>query len=103
MVALKILQDAVSDDPDRRSRFNREAKALASPCHPNIGAIYGFEDSTETAALVLVVPGITLEARLASGQMPLEEVVLLAIRRARWLEAAPDGVSMPVPFVQRRN
>jgi len=50
-----------------------------------------------------LVPGITLEARLASGQMPLEEVVLLAIRRARWLEAAPDGVSMPVPFVQRRN
>ncbi len=91
VVALKILPDDVSDDLDRRSRFNREAKALASLCHPNIGAIYGFEDSTDTAALVLkLVPGITLEARLARGPMPLEEAVPLAIQLARGLEAAHE-------------
>jgi len=51
VVALKLRPDAVSEDPDRRSRFNREAKALASLSHPNIGTNYGFEDSVDTAAL----------------------------------------------------
>ena len=89
VVALKVLGDAGHDDPDRRARFTREAKALASLCHPNIGAIYGFEDSGETAALVLeLVPGITLQERIARGPMPPEEAVSVAVELARGLEAA---------------
>ncbi len=44
-VALKILPQAFTDDPDRLARFEREAKVLASLNHPNIGHIYGLEEA----------------------------------------------------------
>ena len=60
-VALKILPEALAADPDRLARFRREAQVLASLNHPNIGHIYGFEDSGPTHALVLeFVDGPTL-------------------------------------------
>ncbi len=40
-VALKVLPEAFTSDPDRLARFEREAKVLASLNHPNIGHIYG--------------------------------------------------------------
>jgi serine/threonine-protein kinase len=64
-VALKILPSEVALDPDRLARFKREAQVLASLNHPNIAAIYGFEDSDRVQALVLeLVDGETLEQRL---------------------------------------
>ena len=42
-VALKVLPEAFTADPDRLARFEREAKVLASLNHPNIGSIYGLE------------------------------------------------------------
>ena len=39
-VAIKVLPEAVSQDPDRLARFEREAKAIAALSHPNILAIY---------------------------------------------------------------
>src|ERR1051325_8332903 len=44
-VAIKILPAAFTTDPDRRSRFAREARLLAALNHPHIAAIYGLEDS----------------------------------------------------------
>ncbi len=52
-VALKVLPQAFTDDPDRLTRFEREAKVLASLNHPNIAAIYGLEEAADTKALVL--------------------------------------------------
>ena len=52
-VALKILPDAFAANPDRFARFTREAQVLASLNHPNIGHIFGVEDSGATHALVL--------------------------------------------------
>src|SRR5213075_3014077 len=52
-VALKILPEAFTSDADRLARFRREAQVLASLNHPNIAAIYGFEDSGATHALVM--------------------------------------------------
>ncbi len=43
-VALKVLPEAFTSDPDRLARFEREAKVLASLNHPNIGSIYGLEE-----------------------------------------------------------
>src|SRR5882672_2876096 len=43
-IALKVLQESLTRDPDRLARFTREANVLASLNHPNIAAIYGFED-----------------------------------------------------------
>ena len=51
-VAPKILPEAFVDDPDRLARFRREAQVLASLNHPNIAAIYGFEDSGTVHALI---------------------------------------------------
>src|SRR5262249_29217217 len=66
-VAVKILPPAFANDPDRLARFKREAQVLASLNHPNIGAIYGLEDSGSTHALILeLVEGQTL-ADLLSG------------------------------------
>ena len=44
-VALKMLSEAFTSDPDRLARFEREAKVLASLNHPNIGSIYGLEEA----------------------------------------------------------
>ena len=52
-VALKVLPQAFTDDPDRLARFEREAKVLASLNHPNIAAIHGLEESDGVRALVL--------------------------------------------------
>ena len=52
-VALKVLPQAFTDDPDRLARFEREAKVLASLNHPHIGGIYGLEESEGVKALIL--------------------------------------------------
>ena len=52
-VAIKVLLPAVANDPDRLARFSREAQVLASLNHPNIGHIYGLEESDGTRALVM--------------------------------------------------
>jgi len=49
-VARKVLPEAFADDPDRLARFRREAQLLASLSHPNIAAIYGFEEAPEVVA-----------------------------------------------------
>jgi Tol biopolymer transport system component len=90
-VAIKVLPDSVARDTDRRARFEHEALALAALNHPNIGAIYGFEESGEVAALVLeLVDGPTLAERLVAGAMPIDEIVAIARQVAEALEAAHD-------------
>jgi serine/threonine protein kinase/Tol biopolymer transport system component len=67
-VALKILPAAFTTDPDRLARFKREAVVLASLNHPNIAAVYGFEDSVSTHALVMeLVEGEDLSTLIEHG------------------------------------
>src|SRR4029453_3440381 len=67
-VAIKVLPALFLADAERLARFEREAQVLASLNHPNIAAIYGFEDTTGTRALVLeLVEGPTLAERMADG------------------------------------
>jgi eukaryotic-like serine/threonine-protein kinase len=49
-VALKVLPEAFTLDPDRLARFRREAQVLAALNHPNIGAIYGLEESDSSTS-----------------------------------------------------
>ena len=51
-VAIKILPTAFTRHPDRLARFEREARMLAALNHPNICAIYGFEEADEVRFLV---------------------------------------------------
>ena len=90
-VALKILSDSFVTDPNRLARFRREAQVLASLSHPNIAAIYGFEDSGATHALVLeLVEGPTLADRIGHGPIALADALPLAKQIAEALEAAHE-------------
>jgi len=89
-VALKVLPEAVGSDPGRVSRFEREARLLASVNHPGIAAIYGAEESGETRYLVLeLVAGETLTDRLRSPLGPAE-ALRIARQIADALEAAHE-------------
>ena len=90
-VALKILPEAFTADADRQGRFKREAQVLASLNHPNIAAIYGFEDAASVHALVLeLVEGPTLADRIAAGPISIDEALPIAKQIAEALEAAHD-------------
>src|SRR5207247_5360294 len=52
-VAIKILPEAFTRDPERVARFQREAQLLAALNHPHIGAIYGLEEAADSQFLVL--------------------------------------------------
>ena len=91
-VALKVLPDAFTADPDRLARFEREAKVLASLNHPNIAAIYGLEEAEGVRALVLeLVEGPTLADRIKQGPIPLDEALPIAKQIAEALEAAHEA------------
>ena len=90
-VALKVLPQAFTDDPDRLARFEREAKVLASLNHPNIGSIYGLEEAEGQKALVLeLVEGPTLAERIKQGPIPVDEALPIAKQIAEALEAAHE-------------
>jgi serine/threonine protein kinase len=90
-VAIKVLPPSFSSDPSRRGRFEQEARALAALNHPNIAAIYGFENEHDSCALVLeLVEGPTLEERLKKGRLPLKEALRIARQIADGLEAAHE-------------
>jgi len=86
-VAIKILPDGFASDNDRLARFTREAQLLASLNHPNIAAIYGFED----CALILeLVEGSTLADRIAQGPIPIDEALPLIRQLIDALEYAHE-------------
>ena len=90
-VAIKILPDELTTDPDRLVRFEREARVLASLNHPHIGAIYGLEDTGGVSALVLeLVDGDTLADRIARGPLPLTESLVIARQIAEAVDAAHE-------------
>ena len=91
-VALKVLPEAFTSDPDRLARFEREAKVLASLNHPGIAAIYGIEEDEGTRALVLeLVEGPTLADRISKGPIPVDEALPIAKQIAEALEAAHEA------------
>ncbi len=88
-VAIKMLPTEWLLDPDRRTRFDREARSLAALNHPNIGSIYGVEDVGDTRALILeLVEGPTLAERLSGGSLPIKEALAIAEQIADALDAA---------------
>ena len=86
-----------SADPERRSRFEREARVLATLNHPHIGAIYGLEYADGVPALILeFVDGETLAEHLMSGAqapgrgLPVARALTIANQIAEALDAAHD-------------
>src|ERR1700732_2306758 len=91
-VAIKVLPEAFAHDPERLSRFQREAKILASLNHPNIATIHGSEKSNGTSYLVMeLVSGETLAERVnREGALPPEEALAICKQIAEALEAAHE-------------
>ena len=91
-VAIKVLPEAFAHDPDRLSRFQREAKMLAALNHPTIATIHGLEQSHGTSYLVMeLVSGETLQQRLArKGRLPIEDALGICRQIAEALEAAHE-------------
>src|SRR4051812_43444945 len=88
-VALKVLADAWSRDPDRLARLEREARVLASLQHPNIAGIHHFERIDGAGVLVMeFAPGLTLAERIARSPVPVDEARAIGIQIARGLAAA---------------
>jgi len=90
-VAIKVLPANFVNDPERLSRFQREARMLAALNHANIATIYGLEQSGGVTCLVMeLVPGETLAERMKAGPLPMEEALKIAEQIAEALEAAHE-------------
>jgi eukaryotic-like serine/threonine-protein kinase len=100
-VAIKVLPAIFTSDPERLTRFEREARVLASLNHPHIGAIYGLEHlaaSTSSGqagliALVLeLVDGDTLGERIGvrKSGLPMGDALAIAQQIAEALAAAHE-------------
>jgi eukaryotic-like serine/threonine-protein kinase len=90
-VALKVLPEAFARDAERLERFRREAQVLASLNHPNIAAIYGFEDCGGTHALVMeLVEGPMLAERIKSSAISIDEALPIAKQICEALEYAHE-------------
>src|SRR5438270_2123199 len=84
-VAIKVLPADVSQDPDMRARFEREARAIAALDHPYICALHDAGEHDGMLYLVMQhLDGETLAARLAGakGPIPLDEALKIAIEIA---------------------
>jgi serine/threonine protein kinase len=86
-VAIKVLPDVFSADPDRLARFTREAQVLASLNHPHIAVIYGVE---ERALVMELVEGPMLSERIEQGALPVAEALEIARQIGDALEAAHE-------------
>ena len=78
-VALKILPESFTHDPERVGRFRREAQVLAALNHPHIAAIYGFEEANGSQFLVL---------ELVEGETLAELIAERALGSGLWLQAS---------------
>ena len=88
-VAIKVLPPDVNGDPERRARFEREAKTIAGLNHPNICVLHDVGDHEGSMFLVMEhLDGLTLAERLDKGALPLDQVLTLGIEIADALSAA---------------
>jgi serine/threonine protein kinase/tetratricopeptide (TPR) repeat protein len=88
-VAIKVLPADLSSDPDRRERFDREARAISSLNHPHICILHDVGNQDGTSFLVMeYLEGETLSSRLSKGPLPIDQVLFYAIEIADALDAA---------------
>ena len=88
-VAIKILPTGMLADEAAGKRFRKEALTLAQLNHPNIETVYEFsrQDGMDFLAMELIL-GVSLDAKLASGALPEQDVLRFGVQMAAGLEAA---------------
>jgi Tol biopolymer transport system component len=90
-VAIKVLPAGSVAEPDRRTRFEYEARAAAALNHPNIVAVFDFGTEDDAPYIVSeLLDGETVAERLRRGPLPVRNAVEYAVQIARGLAAAHD-------------
>jgi len=88
-VAVKVLPEHLTDDPEVRTRFEREARTISSLSHPHICTLHDVGREGDIEYLVMeVVEGETLAARIARGPLPHPEILKLGTQIADALDRA---------------
>ncbi|HWC66342.1 MAG TPA: serine/threonine-protein kinase, partial [Thermoanaerobaculia bacterium] len=89
IVAVKVLPEGLAAAPERKARFEREAKAISALSHPHICALYDVGRAEGVEYLVMEhLEGETLESRLDRGALPIDQTLALGLQIADALEAA---------------
>ncbi|MGB2625869.1 MAG: bifunctional serine/threonine-protein kinase/formylglycine-generating enzyme family protein [Candidatus Acidiferrum sp.] len=90
-VAIKVLPHGLLSDEPAKSRFRKEALALARLSHPNIAAVFDVGEQDGLNYLVMeCVPGQTLSQKMRSQQLPSKEILSLGVQVASALEEAHE-------------
>src|SRR5262245_31941985 len=90
-VAIKVLPESLSRDPDRLRRFEQEARAASALNHPNILTIHDVgEHDAHSYVVFELLRGETLRERLAAGPIPARKAVEYATAVAGGLAAAHE-------------
>src|ERR1700687_4607233 len=88
-VAVKILPTRLSENPEAKQRFDREARAISSLSHPNICHLYDVGSQDRIDYLVMeYLEGETLASRLERGALPTEQALRVATEISDALEKA---------------
>ena len=88
-VAIKVLPSQLTDDPDLKARFEREARAISQLTHPHICTLYdvGSADGVEYLVMELL-EGQTLADRIDKGPLPTDQVIRFGVEIADALDRA---------------
>ncbi|MGZ4105485.1 MAG: protein kinase domain-containing protein, partial [Actinomycetota bacterium] len=88
-VAIKVLPQHLTTDPDALARFEREAKAVAALSHPNILAIHDFGRQDGTAyAVTELLDGETLRSKIDGSTVSQKQAIDWCLQTAKGLSAA---------------
>ena len=88
-VAVKVLSTEAAASPERRARFEKEARSASALNHPNIVSIYDIGQDGETTYIAMeLVDGATLRDSLPAAPLPAKKVLDIAVQIADGLAKA---------------
>jgi serine/threonine protein kinase len=89
IVAVKILPSHLSENPEAKERFDREARTISSLNHPNICTLHdvGHQDGVDYLVMEYL-EGETLASRLDKGALAPDQVLKYGIEICEGLEIA---------------
>lgn len=89
VVAVKVLPSELANNPEKKQRFEREARSISTLSHPHICTLYdiGHQDGVDYLVLEYL-DGETLEKKLEKGSLPTQKVLKYAIEFADALDKA---------------
>ena len=92
VVAVKVINQPVTDDPQYLEALQREARLAARLDHPNITRVHDFQVEDGTAFIVMEYVPEALDRHIRQGQLlPYQRAVEIAIQVARGLQHAHDN------------